>query len=265
MIAKQPTYACLGFSSYDNYLRSNLWRRIRKRVLARDGGTCLCCGEPAQHVHHTDYSIDVMSGECDAKLVSLCERCHNQAEYGPDWQKRTLKQANSRIVPHVPWLRLSERGHVELVESVESPRTQTARQQIAPKKKRKKKRNATIKSLGYSDFRDFVLNSDEWRQLADRVLERDNGMCQCCLGNADTAYQFKRDKRILNGTGGDSSAVSICFKCLNSCRYDTKGVRLSPRTVRRGIFSRMVAVSAPAIGHISAIGTYIRKHCRSTC
>jgi len=62
---------------YDVYLRSPLWRRIRKRILERDGYLCRECGVAAEHVHHLSYGPLVMMGMDDSKLISLCVPCHD--------------------------------------------------------------------------------------------------------------------------------------------------------------------------------------------
>jgi 5-methylcytosine-specific restriction endonuclease McrA len=62
---------------YDEYLKSPLWKTIRKRILDRDLHLCRDCGEKAQHVHHLSYAAQVMSGEDDSKLISLCVPCHD--------------------------------------------------------------------------------------------------------------------------------------------------------------------------------------------
>ena len=63
--------------SYDVYLKSKLWRRIRKRILERDENLCRECGVKAEHVHHLSYGPLVMLGMDDSKLISLCIPCHD--------------------------------------------------------------------------------------------------------------------------------------------------------------------------------------------
>jgi 5-methylcytosine-specific restriction endonuclease McrA len=47
------------------------WTATRRRILRRDGGRCVQCGQPAAEVHHA-----IPGREDDASLISLCRPCH---------------------------------------------------------------------------------------------------------------------------------------------------------------------------------------------
>lgn len=83
---KKPTKK----SWYKEYLNSSLWKTIRERVMDRDDWKCCDCGAKAQQVHHMSYAPDVMAGEDDSKLVSLCEPCHKARH--PEKRKRRKKK-----------------------------------------------------------------------------------------------------------------------------------------------------------------------------
>lgn len=53
------------------------WRRVRSRVLQRDGHRCQQCGGPATEV---DHLIPVADGGSDviANLQSVCSDCHDR-------------------------------------------------------------------------------------------------------------------------------------------------------------------------------------------
>ena len=70
-----------GFSSYREYLKSDLWSDIKRRVLERDGGACRVCGQEAKYVHHDSYGDVTIRGEHIGKLYSLCLRCHGEVEF----------------------------------------------------------------------------------------------------------------------------------------------------------------------------------------
>jgi 5-methylcytosine-specific restriction endonuclease McrA len=82
---------------YEKYMKSALWAAIRKEVLDRDGHRCLSCGDPATEVHHRSYSIDVLEGRDNAKLASLCGRCHNRIHYGSDNVKLTKSKTEKLL------------------------------------------------------------------------------------------------------------------------------------------------------------------------
>lgn len=73
--------AKIGFASYRDYLRSELWTGIRDRVLSQ-AKKCRCCKESApQCVHHHTYTKQNLSGRTLANLVALCNECHRAIEY----------------------------------------------------------------------------------------------------------------------------------------------------------------------------------------
>jgi len=86
----------IGFSSYKEYLASNLWKSIRARVL-REFSTCQC-GKPATQVHHRSYKKRYLLGRGKLRLAMkpICEDCHKQIEFDGD-QKTSLGRANAKL------------------------------------------------------------------------------------------------------------------------------------------------------------------------
>jgi 5-methylcytosine-specific restriction endonuclease McrA len=80
----------------DVYLKSDLWKAIRRRVLERDGKRCCRCKRPASVVHHQSYDKDVLAGTADYMLTSLCFDCHAFIEFDGD-RKTSLDEANERL------------------------------------------------------------------------------------------------------------------------------------------------------------------------
>lgn len=76
----------LGFRNYAAYLRSPLWQSIRSRAFAQHGCVCLACRNAvAEVVHHTEYSLLTLSGQCIETLQPLCAACHDDIHgRGPD-------------------------------------------------------------------------------------------------------------------------------------------------------------------------------------
>lgn len=79
--ARRETLLALGYPTYQDYLCSNLWAKIRKRILALDGWACRTCGDKAEQVHHTSYSKGVLLGNDDKHLHSVCRKCHGLIEF----------------------------------------------------------------------------------------------------------------------------------------------------------------------------------------
>src|SRR5258706_3141166 len=101
---------------YWKYLSSSEWRKIRKRILARDGGVCVVCETTAKEVHHHDYDEATMRGENDDSLVSLCEACHRSIEFSTSGEKRTSSREKRTIFEDrkIAYLALKKRG-IDLV------------------------------------------------------------------------------------------------------------------------------------------------------
>lgn len=86
----------LGFLSYDQYLRSPLWGRIRTQQL-REHPNCYGCGCKAEEVHHGNYRRETLAGTSNRGLYSVCERCHRTAEFLPGFGKVGPAQATQRL------------------------------------------------------------------------------------------------------------------------------------------------------------------------
>lgn len=77
----------LGFKNYRAYLRSPLWKRIRKAKITKDP-RCWACEKPGRQIHHSVYSREVLLGDTDIGLWTLCARCHRYCEFTRAGHKR---------------------------------------------------------------------------------------------------------------------------------------------------------------------------------
>ena len=80
---------------YREYLASPLWRRIRRRILKRDGKTCQRCGGSGSEVHHRSYDDDVLDGRNDEQLATVCDGCHNVITFDDAGKRRTPAEADA--------------------------------------------------------------------------------------------------------------------------------------------------------------------------
>jgi len=71
----------LGYSSYKEYLNSDLWYKLRTNVLKLNNYKCDICDAIANQVHHIDYKIATLRGEKLEKLIPLCQKCHKLIEF----------------------------------------------------------------------------------------------------------------------------------------------------------------------------------------
>jgi hypothetical protein len=65
--------------TYDEFLRSPLWRRRRDAWIRKDGPFCRACGRKGLlDVHHLEHVEGMLGNEPDSVLIALCQgrRCH---------------------------------------------------------------------------------------------------------------------------------------------------------------------------------------------
>jgi hypothetical protein len=67
-----------GNPEYERYIHSSQWRQTADKRLELDEHICCVCGGKATDVHHLTY--DRFGNEAMDDLVSLCRKCHGQAE-----------------------------------------------------------------------------------------------------------------------------------------------------------------------------------------
>jgi len=61
-------------SEYKEYIETDWWKSLRKKILIRDNYTCQICKCKAEEVHHLTYQHK--GKEYSFELVSLCHNCH---------------------------------------------------------------------------------------------------------------------------------------------------------------------------------------------
>lgn len=85
----------LGYAAYQEYLKSDDWKVIRNRKLAKCPDCILCEGKATQ-VHHLDYSYETILGLLDYRLVQMCGECHGKIEFAGT-RKRTVREATGEL------------------------------------------------------------------------------------------------------------------------------------------------------------------------
>jgi 5-methylcytosine-specific restriction endonuclease McrA len=88
--------------TYLRYLRSDLWREKRRRVLERDGYRCQVWRQHvATEVHHKTYAR--LGHEPLEDLISLCRACHEAITAGLRRERHRVRrpplQATIRLTP----------------------------------------------------------------------------------------------------------------------------------------------------------------------
>lgn len=90
-----------GNPEYDRYIHSSAWRMKADARLELDGHVCQVCGARATDVHHKTY--DRFRDEDMDDLVSLCRKCHQEAEkvYDPGfipWAMEKVKPEGNNFM-----------------------------------------------------------------------------------------------------------------------------------------------------------------------
>lgn len=70
----------IGYDSYNEYLSSYLWKKIKHRFLKRNP-QCVGCSGKSECVHHIEYTEDNLKGFSEAGLAPLCNECHRKIEF----------------------------------------------------------------------------------------------------------------------------------------------------------------------------------------
>ncbi len=90
--SRNATLLRLGFATYKEYLQSDLWKEVRKRVYTTKGSACYLCSKPATELHHNRYHKNDLIGKKLKFINPICRQCHEGIEF-QDGRKATLKQA----------------------------------------------------------------------------------------------------------------------------------------------------------------------------
>lgn len=83
---KLKMVALLGFSSYEEYLNSDLWAWIRSQLMldSRSTSCRVCQSTSGLCWHHRDYSVAILAGNFSStndRIVRLCGDCHRAIHF----------------------------------------------------------------------------------------------------------------------------------------------------------------------------------------
>jgi len=88
-------HTTLGFTTYQAYLCSPMWKTIRRRNIRK---TCELCGGPPHSLHHIKYDIATMRGLKPWNLVTLCSNCHNKCHFDESGKKEPFHRVSSKSI-----------------------------------------------------------------------------------------------------------------------------------------------------------------------
>lgn len=71
--------------TYSEFLRSEYWKIIRKKILKRDGNKCRICGfEKNLQIHHDSYKHHFREHRHLKDLMVMCGKCHTEHHHCTD-------------------------------------------------------------------------------------------------------------------------------------------------------------------------------------
>lgn len=71
----------MGFKTYHDYLKSDLWKSIRERVFSECGSDCFVCANRAFQAHHEYYTEANLRGRTLTHIRPICRECHDIIEF----------------------------------------------------------------------------------------------------------------------------------------------------------------------------------------
>jgi len=91
--SRNLTLKLMGFENYGQYLGSDLWDRVRKKVFASKGTRCWLCPGRGTQIHHNRYHLNDLVGKVIDFMFPICDPCHHLVEFDAKGEKRHLHQA----------------------------------------------------------------------------------------------------------------------------------------------------------------------------
>ena len=175
--------------TYREKLLDPRWQRVRLRVFARDGWSCVACGETSRtlHVHHLRYEAGKEPWESPpGALTTLCELCHRLVS--PAAAGTLMAELN--VTVEQLW---------EAASRVEDRLAEWAEQ-----------RRETVAACAAPTSSEFVSSCPNWRELrprAGRVWTPDED--QALLLEFDAGLPLE-EIALLRGRGVFGVAVRLC-------------------------------------------------------
>ncbi len=133
-VERNETLKEMGFTSYNAYLESDLWREIKRKMLSKTIAVrCrICLRRNAKTLHHSSYERSVLLGENLTPLVPICHGCHKAIEFDGDRKVEHLKQVNDRMIARARRLHKSFRPTTNTSPKKGGRRRKKARNRLAP-------------------------------------------------------------------------------------------------------------------------------------
>lgn len=76
-------YRSIGFKTYEDYLESELWQRIRDYLTRKYTYRCTFCRDPTTELFHSGYNVDHLLSRDINSTIPVCKQCRRRIEW-PD-------------------------------------------------------------------------------------------------------------------------------------------------------------------------------------
>lgn len=86
-LERKLTVQALGYTDYNHYLSSDLWKSIKRYVMQTLGNQCTFCENEAETLHHSKYDKNSILGLQFDHMYPVCHSCHESAEYDSEGNK----------------------------------------------------------------------------------------------------------------------------------------------------------------------------------
>lgn len=268
---REQTLKEMGYSSYAEYLASDLWKSIRKQVLDNAKKCVLCKGKPTE-VHHKNYHRPTLEGKTIDSLVPLCRFCHYRIEFTKG-KKNSLATANTKLKKgfydkkEIELLKNSKRCKLCLSKPTEvfyknktaiclcsncyrtvvfnGEKTRSNKFAIKRYDKlyRERKGAKGYEGAGFQSYKEY-LESPLWAEIREDKLKKRNYECCCCGGRATQIHHSSYDKKVMAGEDDGRFLYAVCKDCHHKLEF-TDGKKNSLEEANKKL--RAIIKSKPII------------------
>jgi hypothetical protein len=225
----------MGYSNYDEYLRSDRWLIIERRVLQKE---CMSCGGRSDTVLSLSATKECLLGERMDRLIALCNECNRKLYDSLKDKKTTLHTVYHAYIymttPHLSFDALYRRSKSKAKTDPHIKSNTYSRQKrqkpitsmgadgipIPPEKRDcYQERNRLLREhLGFDTYAQY-LGSPLWKEIKQRGFREHGRFCRVCSKYASVLHHLSYDLVKLKGTRLDR-LVPVCDICHHAIEFD---------------------------------------------
>jgi hypothetical protein len=225
----------MGYGSYKDYLRTDLWRSIQHDVLSK---SCSICEGKSETILTLSTTMECILGQRLDRLVALCTSCKSKLDANLAGERITLHTVYHAYIylayPHLSFDALYRpkkhkaktnphyKSRAYRREEKRKPLPSTGPQgiPIPPEKKDcYQERNRLLREhLGFDTYAQY-LGSPLWKEIKQRGFREHGRFCRICSKYANILHHLSYDLETLKGTRLDR-LVPVCDTCHHAIEFD---------------------------------------------